>query len=436
MLRAYAVRLLECEARALLERLREMRPFALTLPMVVAAAPTIAAQTAIETLLSRGRRSLRAAVHGFLRWLSSPAGVQASPAEAQRRFTSIRLRFLSVITQFDVFADALAERSQHGYGDLIAGLDAAAADALALPGNPLDVPPLICHLDRGAGAAIRRIRTRLPGGGVSPVAIIRVPRERMIGTAIAGSLVHEVGHQGAELLDLVGPLHAALGKTAAQAGRSRDAWLCFQRWISEIIADFWSVARIGVAATMGLMGVVSLPAPFVTRLILDDPHPTPWIRVKLSAAFGKAMFPDPQWDRLAAIWESFYPLDSNRVAHAPLLRELDATLPAFVRRILDFRPLRLGGARLGDAFPLSDRSPAQLRRLWTAHRRGDDVFARLAPTVALAVVGQARCDGVVGASAEAGLLRRLLRYWALRDTVRASHVRGMQHEPRPFALAG
>jgi hypothetical protein len=35
---------------------------------------------------------------------------------------------------------------------------------------------------------------------------------------------------------------------------------------------------------MGLMAVVSLPRAFVFRLDARDPHPVPWIRVKLSAA--------------------------------------------------------------------------------------------------------------------------------------------------------
>jgi len=34
-------------------------------------------------------------------------------------------------------------------------------NALALPGF-YEAPPVICYLDRGAGAAIRRARTRLP----------------------------------------------------------------------------------------------------------------------------------------------------------------------------------------------------------------------------------------------------------------------------------
>ncbi len=59
-------------------------------------------------------------------------------------------------------------------------------------------------------AAIRRARTRLPGGGKNPVAIIRIPRERMVSSGIASSLVHEVGHQGAALLGLFDSVRAAL----------------------------------------------------------------------------------------------------------------------------------------------------------------------------------------------------------------------------------
>src|SRR6266540_4353461 len=91
-----------------------------------------------------------------------------------------------------------------------AGLDAVAADALSPLAPYMDLPPVVCYLDRGVGAAIRRARTRLPGGDANPVAIIRVPRERMIGSGIASSLVHEVGHEAAAQLDLINPLRQEL----------------------------------------------------------------------------------------------------------------------------------------------------------------------------------------------------------------------------------
>lgn len=165
------------EARGLLTRLARVKSLALHEAMVPAAGISPMAQTAIERYLADGRRKLRQSVRLFLNWLKSPAGREATPPEAQRRYTLLRLRFNAVLTQFDLFADVLTQRSEHETGVWLSGLDAVAADALALPGY-YEAPPAICYLDRGVGAAIRRARTRLPGGGENPVAIIRVPRKR------------------------------------------------------------------------------------------------------------------------------------------------------------------------------------------------------------------------------------------------------------------
>src|SRR6185295_9630530 len=105
------------------------------------------------------------------------------------------------------------------------------------------------------GAAIRRARTRLPGGDENPVAVVRLPRERMIGAGLASSLVHEVGHQGAALLNLVESLRAALSATPARGGLAGTAWGLWNRWMSEIVADMWAVAKVGIASTAGLISV-------------------------------------------------------------------------------------------------------------------------------------------------------------------------------------
>ncbi len=302
-----SLRLLSHEARALATRLERVKPLALVEAMVPAAALAPAAQTAIEAYLARERRTMQAVVQGYLRWLHGPAGQSATAAEAQRRYSFLRLRFNRVLSQFDIFADVLTQRSEHETGVWLAGLDAVAADALALPGGYYAPPPVICYLDRGHGAAIRRARTRLPGGGENPVAIIRVPRERMVGSGIASSLIHEVGHQGAALLDLANSLRPMLHGMQRSGGTNQVTWQLWERWLGEILADFWAVARVGVTATVGLIGVVSLPRAFVFRFSLDDPHPIPWIRVKLSCAMGNALYPHPQWQRLAELWESLYP---------------------------------------------------------------------------------------------------------------------------------
>ena len=47
-------------------------------------------------------------------------------------------------------------------------------DALRLPGGYYEPPPVVCYLDRGHGAAIRRARTRLPGADASAAFLMRL----------------------------------------------------------------------------------------------------------------------------------------------------------------------------------------------------------------------------------------------------------------------
>ena len=279
---------------------------------------------------------------------------------------------------------------------------------------------MICYLDRGVGAAIRRARTRLPGGGSSPVAIIRVPRERMVGSGIASSLIHEVGHQAAALLDLVNSLRPVLRGLQRGSGGEREVWRIWERWISEIVADFWSVARVGVSSTMGLMGVVSLPRAFVFRLNTDDPHPVPWLRVKLSCAMGDALYPSPQWARLADLWDSFYPIQAVDPARQRLLMQLQDSMPGFVGLLVNHRPRTLRGRSLTEVLGVTERQPARLAELFRAWNRSPDAMYRAAPALVFAVLGQARADGRLNPEEEGALLAKLLTHWALRSTLDTS----------------
>jgi hypothetical protein len=409
------------EAGSLVTRLAMVKSFALQETMLPAAALLPTAQSAIDRFLVTGRRQLRRLLQEFLRWLKHPASNAATPEEAQRRFTMLRLRFNVVLTQFDLFSDVITQRSENETGVWLGGLDVVSADALELPGY-YDAPPVICYLDRDIGAVIRRARTRLPGGGENPVAIIRVPRERMVGTGIASSLVHEVGHQAAALLDLVNSLRPVLKARQRGASASRAPWQLWERWISEIVADFWSVARVGIASTLGLIGVVSLPRPFVFRLNTDDPHPTPWIRVKLSAAIGEALYPHPQWRRVSALWDSYYPPVGLAAETQQLLGQLLESMPAFVTLLINHRPKALRGRSLLEVMDTDQRQPARLAALYRHWGSNPPDMYRASPTLVFAVIGQARADGSISPEDETALLSKLLTYWALRATVNMSEL--------------
>jgi hypothetical protein len=418
---AVATGLIEQEARALLTRLARVRPFVLYETMVPAAALTPAAQIRIENFLIHGRRALGLRVLDFLRWLRGP-GRTAGPREQQRRFTTIRMGFNDVLAHFDLFTEVITQRSEHGTGVWLSGLDVLAREALELPGW-FEAPPVICYLARGPGAAIRRARTRLPGGATNPVAIIRVPRERMVGHAIGSSLIHEVGHQGAALLALVESLRPVLRRLGdAQTGPAAEPWRSFERWISEIVADLWSVARLGIGATLGLIGVVSLPRFFVFRPSGDDPHPVPWLRVLIGCAMGDALYPNPQWDVLARTWRRLYPPDGIEPEYLRSLDRLVAALPQFTEVLLGHRPAGLGGRGLGEVLRRPDRRPEHLLGLFEAWRTDPAALYAAPPSLAMAVLGQARAASRLTPERESRVVGNLLTHWALRSTLDMSAV--------------
>jgi len=421
---------LENEARSLLARLGRVRPFALIAPMVLAATVPPAAQSAMENHLIRGRQNLRDRISEFIGWLRSPAGRNATPVEAQGRIVFLKLRFNAVLSQFHIFADVLTQRSEHEMGVWIAGLDDVAADALSLPDGYYQPPPVVCYVDRGHGGAIRRARTRLPGGDPSPVAIIRIPHERMVGSGIASSLVHETGHQAAELLDLISPLRAAIQQRQKIRPGAVQAWSLWERWISEIVADFWGVSKVGVASTLGLMSLVSLPRAFMFRIDAEDPHPSPWIRVKLSCATGQALYPHPQWEALAKLWELLYPIAGLDATTHAVLAMLEASIPEFVELLVNFRPKSLRGKSLKEVMPLAERHPARLAGYYQGWAKSPAQMYAARPTLVFAVIGQAKADGKISPEAESNTLSGLLTHWAMRSALDTSAICATQPRVR------
>jgi hypothetical protein len=412
-----AMTLLDQEARALLTRLDQARPFVLNETMVLAAALPQRAQRSIERFLFDGRVALRRKVHRFRDWLHTE-GSMASPAEQQRRFVNIRLAFNDVLSQFDLFTEVVTQRSESETGVWLSGLDTLAAEALTLDVRGYEPPPVVCYLARGPGAAIRRARTRLPGGRPNPVGVIRVPRERMVGHGIASSLVHEVGHQGAALLGLVDSLREELRrKCKRRSAAAIEPWQNWDLTVSECVADFWSVAKLGISSTLGLLAVVSLPRYFVFRAPGGDVHPTPYLRVLLSIEVGRTLYPHAQWDTLEETWKQLYPVAGLPRTLRQQLEGIEATIPEFAQILASHRPASLLGSRLADVMPLEQRRPDQLLGLHAKWRNDLAMLARQPPTLVFAVIGQARAAQRISPERESELLSAVLRAWAARSSL-------------------
>jgi hypothetical protein len=256
----------------------------------------------------------------------------------------------------------------------------------------------------------------------------------MVGSGIASSLVHEVCHKAAALLDLDESIRPAL-RGKQQSGSSETvAWGFSERWISEIIADFWSVARLGVTSTLGLTAVVSLPRPFVFRVSLDDPHPIPWFRVKISCAIGEALYPHPQWRELEGVWEELYPPSPLPEQRQRLFRLLEQARRPFVELLMGHRPRSLGGRSLAEVMEPGLRTPEILRRHYADWSTSPTAMRSVQPSLIFAAFGQARAEGRISPEAEGRALSTLLRYWAVQKTFTTPEAgarrRATTHEPR------
>ena len=113
---ADATRFLVNETLALVSRLRTVRSFSLSTPMVLAAAVSAPAQAAINAHLARVAFDLRRKLRAFVAWLRSPDSERLSAAETQARYVLLKLRFNNLLDQVDIFADVLSQRSEHGIG--------------------------------------------------------------------------------------------------------------------------------------------------------------------------------------------------------------------------------------------------------------------------------------------------------------------------------
>ncbi len=170
---SFASWMLSQEARALLTRLERIKSFAMSETMVPAATLSVEAQAAVEGYLQQGRRELREQIHRTSPGWRDRRASGRSPAQRSGASPSCACASTWCSSHFDIFSEAMSQRSEADNGVWLAGLDVVAKDALELPGY-YEVPPVICYLARGPGAAIRRARTRLPGrrgepGGASSV---------------------------------------------------------------------------------------------------------------------------------------------------------------------------------------------------------------------------------------------------------------------------
>jgi hypothetical protein len=85
--------------------------------------------------------------------------------------------------------------------------------------------------------------------------------------------------------------------------------------------------------------------------------------------------------------------------------------------IAEHRAPALGGRTLRSIMPVAERTPARLAQQYRAWVARPELLRDTAPTLAFAVLGQARHAGVLTPEDEGRIVGDLLTHWALRSTL-------------------
>ena len=135
---------------------------------------------------------------------------------------------------------------------------------------------------------------------------------------------------------------------------------------------------------------------------------------------GRVLYPHPQWDRLAELWESLYPLAGLDASRRRPIDALEQTLPAFVDILINHRPPALRGRSLKQVLVRDECQPDRLAAAYRPWKESPALMRSTPPTLSFAIIGQARSDGRMSPEEESETVGDLLTYWAMRSALDTS----------------
>lgn len=149
------------------------------------------------------------------------------------------------------------------------------------------------------------------GASTLPIPVIELPWDHVENTWEFLSLHHEVGHDLEADLKLREPLAAALKKALTEASVPAARIQQWQNWQGEVFADLVGLQLGGPAFAEALLNMLLLPAPKVIAFNPNDPHPTHYPRILMSAAYIPTLIPgDPSLtahsQQIADRWQALY----------------------------------------------------------------------------------------------------------------------------------
>ena len=284
-------------------------------------------------------------------------------AEVRRRLLDFERLYLRTERTLQFFADAINCRTSPQVAAVLRACDTLAqrsmAQLLDAIGEP--TPPALSYLGEGRGASILKGQQRLwDGGEVCPVAAIKVTRHNLLRPT---ALIHEAGHQVAQIARWNEELASALAERLQRAGAGSELADIWAGWASEIAADAFSFAHTGYASVTALHDVLDGDPELAFRHLPGDPHPISYLRVLLGVRMCRAFYGDGPWDGLALAWTANHASDAAPSDVSAIVRDSLPLLDTVATVALQ-EPMRAFRSRSLAAIVMPERvSPRALNEL-------------------------------------------------------------------------
>lgn len=307
---------------------------------------------------------------------------------------------------WDFYLELFGQR-QSKYGDWLLSCDRIAMDCYqaAYTGigvaRPIPAPPPFCYMKTGfAPATIRRgIPVSKLGKQLNPFPLVQLPYHRLVNPWTLGAVMHEVSHNLQSDLGLNKDIPRSLAMRLLKADLGRSVAAAWTRWNREMFADMCALLLGGPEVVPSLMDVIGREPDAVLTYNSRGPHPTPYLRLLISAELLRQMGFPAEAEQYARAWTRIYPNPRHGTIPAAILDTFSQACPLAVNAMC-FRPYR----------SLGNKSVAQVIRFEKKDQKMiEEASRRLAAGVDPGIIPERYLVG----AARVALERRLARPGAI-----------------------
>ncbi len=273
---------------------------------------------------------------------------------------------------WDFYFELFGQR-QSRFGDWLLSCDRIALDCyqeaymgLAVA-RPVPAPPPFSYMRTGFSPATYRrgIPLRRLGQQINPFPLIQLPYHRLVNPWTLGAVLHEVSHNLHNDLGLERAVPQAIARRLLRAGFGRQVAAVWTRWNRELFADVCGLLLGGPGVVGSLMDVIGRGPQMVAHYAPGAPHPTPWLRLLISAELLRRMGFDEEAGRYQRTWLRMYPNPRSGSIPPELLDTWREVIPLVVDTVC-YQP-----------FPsLGDRALAEVLRFAPKHQQMIEEAAR------------------------------------------------------------